>query len=342
MTQVANDTNQYKQEALNFLEQLLLETKTGEPGQIPTDNLPPEGNTPSNSAIGKDLPKLQAGELSQLKVSLEILLEAIGEKERKTELKAGIEQVKANTDRKAEENKKILEKAKENLEKLESAGIWDKVKTAFAWIGAIAAVVVSAALVATGAGAFAVAGLVVACVALANQALDTVGTAVNGQGWGLTSLAAKGLSKIFGPESEQWIKFGLDMALAIASIALSCGSSAGSAANAASKAAEGASVATKVAKAGSAVQSATQIASAASGIASSVYTYQAVSAQADQKKLQAILEQIQMMNELITKHLENTVKDGEKITDTVTEIVKENAAVQTAIMTNSAGPSGMA
>jgi len=188
MSQVANTKNDNSQIALDFLEKLQQFTAS-QGGTDPSSPLPPpgKGGAAGNEAL---LPKLPKGELASLGVALDILLEAIGEKERKTELNAGMSQVKANTDRKADQNKKILEKAQENLEKLEKAGFWDKFAKAFSWIGAIAAVVVSAALVATGVGAVAVAGLVVACIALANQVLDTAGQAVNGQGWGLTSLAA--------------------------------------------------------------------------------------------------------------------------------------------------------
>lgn len=284
-----------------------------------------------------DLPTLPPNSLSTKNISLEILLEAIGEKTRQTETTAGLASIKANADRRAAANAEKLKKIQEQIDKLESQGFWGKLSKAFSWIGAVAAIVVSATLVATGVGALAVAGLVVACVSLANQVLDTVGESVSGQGWGLTSWMAKGCGAIFGKNSEQWFKLGFDIALAITSIALSCGAS--SAATVADKASKITSITSRVA---TSIQTSSQIMSSGANIASSVYSYQASDAQADQKKLQAILEQINQMNELITKHLEKTMEEGQKLTETVTEIVKEQNATISAIVANVGGTAGTA
>ena len=58
--------------------------------------------------------------------------------------------------------------------------------------------------------------------------------------------------------------------------------------------------------------------------------------QADQKRLEAILEQIRMVNELVTEHIKRQMEEGQKNTEAVTDIVKENAATQTAILTGGA------
>ncbi|MBQ7608449.1 MAG: hypothetical protein IJU76_10860 [Desulfovibrionaceae bacterium] len=337
MSQVRNDSKDYSA-LLNNLNLILQETAAksmpGTPGALPPET--------EKILKGTDLPKLPQGPLSNKNISLELLMSVIGEEERKTETNAGLSQIRANADKRAAKNAEMIKKIEENIEKLEKSGFWDKVGKAFAWIGVIAAVVASAALVATGAGALAVAGLVVACVALANQALDTVGEAVNGQGWGLTSLAGKLCGKLFGEEVEKWVKLGLDLALAVTSIVLSCGSSAGSAANAAAKATGAASKAATVSKIASGTQSAAQIASSGSKIASAAYSYQASETQADMKKLKAILEQIQMMNDLITNHLEKSLQNGQKLTETVTEIVQEQNATITNIVTHTGGAAGTA
>ena len=213
--------------------------------------------------------------------------------------------------------------------------VTDKLSKAFSWIGAIAGVVVSAALVATGVGgAIGVAGLALACTVLANQVLDTVGEAVNGEGWGLTSLAGKLADKLFGNDVGQWVKLGLDLALTIATIAVSLG---GGTASAASKGAATASkVANVVSKASSVTQGASAVAQGATQIASAVYTYDAAKASAEQKRFEALLEQLMMINDLNLSHMKQVIEDSQKTTETVNEIVKEHAATQTAILTGGA------
>lgn len=330
MSQIRNDPKDISV----LLNEVLLSTQNGAGSKSPdSTQLPPEA---IKLITGNDLPTLPQGPLSNKNISLEILLGAIGEELRKTDTNAGLASIKANADVRAAKNQEMIKKIEENIKELEKASVWDKISKAFAWIGAIAAVVASAALVATGVGAVAVAGLVVACVALANQVLDTVGESVDGQGWGLTTWAAKGLGKVFGEDSEMWIKMGLDLAFAITSIALSCGTNAGQALNSATKAVS------TLSKVATSVQTASTLVSSGTKIASGVYTYQASQTQADKKKLEAILEQIRMMNELITKHLEKSMEEGQKLTETVTDIVQEQNASVAAIVTQAGGAAGSA
>ena len=88
-----------------------------------------------------------------------------------------------------------------------------------------------------------------------------------------------------------------------------------------------------VGKVASIVKTTTDVAGAGTQIASAVYTYDAEIARAAQKRLQAILENLQMVNDLITQHMKTVVEDSQKVANTVNEIVKENAQTQTAILT---------
>ena len=298
--------------------------------------LPPakDGRQGSTSAELPVLPKpvLAAGS----SIALDILLDAIGEEVRHSETKAGIATVKANADAREAANKEKIKKIDEQIEKLEKASIWDKIGNVFKYIGMALAAVACVAMIATGVGAgVGVAGLVLLGVAVADQVLDAVGEAVCGRGWGLTSLIGWGIEAATGSkEAGQWVKMGLDVALSIAAIVCTCGASSGQAAANADKLVK---VAQMVSKIATATKAGTDVAGAGASIASAVYTMDAEYARADQKRLQAILEQIQMVNDLVTKHMKQVIEDSQKTAETVTDIIKENAATQTAILTGGGG-----
>lgn len=303
---------------------------------MPEDIVPPakDGKSGTNSTELPTLPKplLAAGS----SIALDILLDAIGEEVRHSETKAGIATVKANAEARESANKEKIKKIEEQIEKLGNASIWDKIGNVFKYIGMALAAVACAAMVATGVGAgVGVAGLVLLGVALADQVLDAVGEAVTGRGWGLTSLVGWGIEAATGSkEAGQWVKLGLDIALSIAALVCSCGASGGQAAANAGKLVKVAQMTSKIA---TGTKAGTDVAGAGANIASAVYTKDAEYARADQKRLQAILEQIQMVNDLVTKHMKQVIEDSQKTAETVTDIIKENAATQTAILTGGGG-----
>lgn len=303
-----------------------------------SDDLPPSKN--AGGSPSSDLPSLPPSKLAAGgSIALDILLDAIGEKVRQSETKAGIATVKANAASREAANQEKLKKIEEQIEKLESKSVWDKIANVFKWIGMAVAAIGCAAMIATGVGSgVGVAGLVLLGTMVANEVLDTVGQAVNGEGWGLTSLLGKAVEKIFdSKEAGMWVKFGLDIALSVAAIICTCGAGASSAAgNTASTLQKVAGIVTK---ASSVAKGITGVAGAGANIASAVYTKDIEYSKADQKRLQAILEQIQMINELVTKHMKQVIEDSQKIAETVNDIVKENAAAQTAILTNGGGAS---
>lgn len=297
------------------------------------DSLPPSKDTGQSSSLS-ELPVLPKPSLAAgSSIALEILLDAIGDEVRQSETHAGIATVKANADAREAANKEKIKKIDEQIEKLEKASIWDKIGSIFKYIGMAVAAVACVAMIATGVGSAAgVAGLVLLGVSVADQVLDAIGTAVNGQGWGLTSLIGLAVEKSTGnQEAAQWVKFGLDLAISIAAIACTCGASAGSAASSLEK------VAGVISKVSTITQAATGAAAAGSQIAGAVYTKDAEDARAAQKRLEAVLEQIQMINDLVTKHMKQVIEDSQKVAETVTDIVKDNAAVQTDILTGGGG-----
>ena len=303
---------------------------------MPEDVVPPARDGKSGAA-STELPVLPKPQLAAgSSIALDILLDAIGDQVRQGEVKAGIAGIKANAASREAANKEKIKKIEEQIEKLEKASIWDKIGNVFKYIGMALAAVACVAMIATGVGAgVGVAGLVLLGVALADQVLDAIGEAVTGRGWGLTSLVGWGIEAATGSkEAGQWVKLGLDLALSIAAIACTCGAGAGQAAANAGKLAK---VAQMVSKVATGAKAAADVAGSGASIASAVYTKDAEYARADQKRLQVILEQIEMMNDLVTKHMKQVIEDSQKTAETVTDIIKENAATQTAILTGGGG-----
>ncbi|MCR5814068.1 MAG: type III secretion system translocon subunit SctE [Desulfovibrio sp.] len=294
------------------------------------DTIPPDsdGNTTlSFTELPQlEMPKLAAGS----SVALDLLLDLIDEKSRDTEVKAGISSIKANASVREAKNQEKIDKIQEQIDKLKNASFWDKLGNVFKYIGMAVAAIACVAMIATGVGgALGVAGLVLLSVSLANQILDTVGEAVSGQGWSLTSGIAK-LAGLMGASKDvqQYLKLGLDLAISIAALICTLGASSGSTINTASKAI------TIARKCATVAQGVTSIASSGAEIASGVNVYDAEVSRADQKRLQAILEQIQMINDLVNEHLKAVLEQAQKNTEVVTDIVKQNADTQTAILTN--------
>ena len=326
-----NISNQYNLTADDIeLANKILQSALANPDSI----LPPSkgGQENSPSAELPTLPKpnsLGAGS----SLPLDLLLQAIGEEVKRSETKAGLATVQANAQVRQDANDAKIKKIQEQIDKLEKAGFWDKFAEAFKYIGMALAAVACAAMIATGVGAgVGVAGLTLIGISLANSVLDSVGQAVSGRGWGLTSLIGWGIEAATGSEEAgMWTKMGLDIALSVAAIVCTCGAGSGAAAGNAGKIAD---VAQKVSKMATIAKAVTDVAGSGATITSAVYTYDAEKARADQKRLQAVLEQIQLVNELVTKHLKKTIEDSQNTTETVSEIVKENAAMQANILTN--------
>lgn len=382
---------------------------------MPEDAVPPAKDGKPDAASATELPVLPEPALPVGGfIALDILLDAIGDKVRQSEVKAGIAEVKAKAAQQEEANKKKLKMIEGQIDKLKNDGTWDLICNIFKYIAMAVTAVVCLAVLASGVGsAVGVAGLVLLGVSFADQILDPIGMAVTGRhGWGLTSLIGWSISAGTGNgTADHVVKSVLDVVLRIATVLCTSGAGFAGAADALTKteesvteAAEGAINASDaiakvtegvtktvdgVTKAAEGARNATEslaqvtegIAEAAGGVtaagksvvaavenfltmvskmiskadtaskretdtvtsgtatADTVYTNttDAAKARADQKRLQAILEQIQMVNDIVAKHMKQVIKDSRKTAETVGEIVKENADAQTAILTGGGG-----
>ena len=382
---------------------------------MPGNAVPPARDGKPDAASVTELPVLPEPALPVGGfIALDILLDAIGDKVRQSEVKAGIAEVKARAAQQEEANTKKLKMIESQIDKLKNDGTWDLICNIFKYIAMAVTAVVCLAVLASGVGsAVGVAGLVLLGVSFADQILDPIGMAVTGRhGWGLTSLIGWSISAGTGNgTADHVVKSVLDVVLRIATVLCTSGAGFAGAADAltkteesvteaaegainasdaiakvtegvtktvdgVTKAAEGARNATEslaqvtegiaeaaggvtaagksvvaavenfltmvsnmISKAGTASKRETDTVTSGTATADTVYTNtnDAEKARADQKRLQAILEQIQMVNDIVAKHMKQVIKDSRKTAETVGEIVKENADAQTAILTGGGG-----
>ncbi|MBQ7457142.1 MAG: hypothetical protein IJS54_06030 [Desulfovibrio sp.] len=340
MSQIQNTTDAAS--LAEQLQQLLNLTDTTEvalkelQSKTNTSELPPD--------IKEAMEKLQKqfADLPQLKepgmyagntvLDLEILIKAIGDQVRQSETKSGIASIKANTQQMEIKNQEKLEKVQEQLEKTKNASIWDKIATVFKAIAAVATLIAGAVMIATGVGSIGGAAMIAVGISLADNLLNTIGEMTTGHGFGISGFIAWGVGAISGSEeAESWTRLGLGLAIGIGCAIVTCG------AGAASQADKIAKIATIVQKAAAITQTTAGAAGAVSSAVSAVYTYEGSKAVAEQKRLEAILENMNMMNELINKHLKAVLEDSQNVANSVKEIIDNNVEAQTAIITGGGG-----
>ena len=317
------------------------------------DSLLPELPAPSASLSA-------GGGLSMVGLSLETLLDAVGFEQRRAETKAGAATLKAHAQERAEANAEKLKNVQEQLEKSKSRGFLDGLLKAFKYIGMALAAVGAVALMATGGGA-AIAIGVISLVLLASSITEE---ATGGKvGFSPAFITGKIMEAAGASETAiMWTKFAVDLvtsiALAVGGGLASAGKIGSSAAKAtadatstavettaetASKAADAvakaATTAEKLRKAAAitarvttALGGANTIAQSATSIASAVNEKDISFLQAQQKRLEAILEKIAMANELDIEHIKQMLQRSEQTLQTVSDIVQECAQTNTAVL----------
>ncbi|MEI6414186.1 MAG: type III secretion system translocon subunit SctE [Pseudomonadota bacterium] len=191
---------------------------------IPLDSQRPSGDqttpvvTQSPPLAGTFQPVLEPPKLMSLD---DMILAATALRNATMDLQATAskEQIRADLTKKTDENKERIKQLEESIAKMSEAkksGVFGKV---FGWIGAIAAVIVAAALIATGVGAVA-GGLLIAAavVGLGMQIFTEAG----GMEWVVSKYGADA-AKTFG-----WIMLGIQVALSVASLGVGIASSSAS------------------------------------------------------------------------------------------------------------------
>ncbi len=309
------------------------------------------------------------GGLSMGGLSLETLMDAVGMEQRRTETKAGTASLQARAQERAEANEEKLKSIQEQLEKSKSQGVLDGFLKAFKIIGMVIAAIASVAMIAAGAVGMAAGGSGAALIAVGVTAMVLLASSITEEategkvGFSPAFITGK-IMEAAGASEEAitWTKFAVDLLTSIALVVASCG--AGAAGGAAKAAQTGTSAATTAATA--ATETAQTAATAASKTADTIQKVASMTArvatiaggvntiaqsataiasaenekdmsflQAQQKRLQAILEKIAMANDLDIEHLKEMMQRSEQTLQQVSDIVQEGAQTNVAILSGS-------
>lgn len=313
--------------------------KTGPTGKGTT--VPPPDGPGSGQPQTPGIPTLPPPKIGGL--SLEVLIQAVGMEERATATKTGVESIKSKAQERDDANAKKMEEIQKRLEDMRSQSILQGFLKAFKIIGmilgAIAAVAIGAIGVATGNPLMIAAAVVMTAM--------TVNSIVSEATGGKVSIAAGvgAIAKACGASEEtaQWIGFGVEMGISLVGCGLSLGAGFGAAgAKAVETAAKAGEVASKVVQIANMTARVSTIASAVNTVGAGVtqgvsayYTYKTSMSQAQQKELEAILERIQQAISVEQDFLEAIMQRSQELLGDVSEIVKENAAAQTSVLTGS-------
>jgi hypothetical protein len=310
------------------------ETGTAPPAGTGDETLPPVDDE-ADEYINKlfaELPKLIAPLIAG-NISLEELVKAVGMETRQVATKTGLETLKAKAAEREEANQNKIEEIQKQLEKLREQEKLSPFMKAFKWIGmvlgAIAAVAVAAAAVAT-ANPLLIVGAAIMLTMTVNSIVSEATDGKYSIGAGVAELAKQcGASE----ETAQWIGMGVEIAITIVGAACTLGAgAAGSAAKAAEMAGKVAQIAARVGQLASIGTGLTAMAQGGLSIANASYEKAIADSRAAQKDMEAILERIMEAQDIETKFLEAVMKRAEELLAAVQEIVQGNTEAQTAIL----------
>ena len=307
------------------------------------DSLLPDLEAPSSKSGTVSLSGLTMSGLS-----LETLLDAVGFEQRRTETKAGVASLEARAQERAIANDEKLKSVQEQLEKAKSQSFLNGLLKAFKIIGMVLAAIGSVAMIAAGSVGLAAGGSGAALIAVGVASLALLTSSIMEEasggkaGFSPSFIIGKIMDACGASDTAiQWTKFAVDLATTIAMTALTFGAgaagAAGKVAQTATKAVSDtaqtiqkaaswtARVATMAGGVNTVAQSATTIASASNEKDISFL-------QAQQKRLQAILERIAMANDLDVEHIKEMMQRSEQTLRTVSDIVQESVQANVAIL----------
>lgn len=226
----------------------------------------------------------------------------------------------------AREKQEKLEEAQKKMdeaeEKKKSGSLIDKIKLAFAWIGAALAVATAAIMFATGVFAPVGAMLIVAAVVAITMAVDATVAATNDKGLGIAGslrymdMKAQGKTEEEAMESAQKADMGFRIALAVVGVGAAIASGGASMTGAARAIASTVSEAGKMARVALSISEASaSVASAGVDAGRTVVTYQETTLRADAKNLQGEGKKdeaiMQMLDEAIDQALSRLMAVGD-------------------------------
>lgn len=281
-------------------------------------------------------------------LSLETLLDAVGFEQRRTETRAGVASLEARAQERAMANEEKLKSIQEQLEKAKSQSFLDGLLKAFKYIGMALAAIGSVAMIAAGAVGLAAGGSGAALIAVGVASLALLTSSIMEEasggkaGFSLSFITGKIMEACGASDTAiQWTKFAVDLATTIVLAACTFGAgaagAAGKAAQTATKAVSDTAqtiqkAASWTARVATMAGGANTIAQSATTIASAVNEKDISFLQAQQKRLQAILERIAMANELDVEHIKEMMRRSEQTLQTVSDIVQESVQANVAIL----------
>ncbi|WP_378940823.1 type III secretion system translocon subunit SctE [Mesorhizobium sp. ANAO-SY3R2] len=182
-------------------------------GALANGIVPPSDNGGEKPDLAKALKSLAAFMTGTGSVDTEVLLVQVAVAMRDTE--ATTQKSKINTDQETKkaqmkEKEAKLEESAKKLEKAQNGSIWDKIKLAFEWLGALIAAAVAAVLIATGVGTAVGVLLLAAAVTALVMAIDSTITAATGLG------IAGNIAKAAGASEEQIAKADMGFKIGVA------------------------------------------------------------------------------------------------------------------------------
>lgn len=291
------------------------------------------------------------GGLSMGGLSLETLLDAVGMEQRRTETQAGISNLEARAQERADANDEKIKSIQEQLEKAKSSGFLDGLLKAFKYIGMALAAIGSVAMIAAGAVGLAAGGSGAALIAVGVTSMVLLASSITEEatggkvGFSPAFITGKIMEAAGASETAtMWTKFAVDLVTSIALVAASFGAgAAGSAGKVAQTATDAVSktaqtvekAASMTARVATIAGGVNTIAQSGASIASAANEKDISFLQAQQKRLEAILEKISMANDLDVEHIKEMMQRSEQTLQTVSDIVKEGAETNTALLAGS-------
>ena len=329
-TTSTQDPSALYQSALNELNELYTQLKK----TVSQTSMPQESTQIDSIMNGLELPTLSAPLKS---LSLETLLEAIGDEDRKRNVRSAVDKIQTDGDSMRAQGEEKLEKIKEKLEEMQKnsvLSIFEKIFNIIGIIvGAIAAAATTAIGVMTGNPLLVAAGVLTAITVIDS----TVNMATDGKASIAAGIAA--LCEKCGMDSEtaKWVGFGFQMAIMVASVALSFGGAAAmNSASFASKLAEVGSIGSKLAKATAITNVISGINTAGEGavsIGKAVVAYNVAKLDAENVDIDALLEGLREAIKRNQEFVEAEMEASQALLGKVKEIVQESNDTMTEILT---------
>lgn len=278
-------------------------------------------------------------------LSLETLMDAVGAEQRRTETKAGIANMEARAQERADANAEKIKQVQEEVDKAKSGGFLDGLLKAFKYIGMALAAIGSVAMMVAGgvacaAGGAGVALIAVGAVSMALLVSSITEEATGGEAGFSPAFAVGKIMEACGASEAAvtWTKFAVDLATSLALVVASCGASAGSAVgNVGQAAAKGTantiqSVASMTGRVATIAGGVNTIAQSSTSIASAVNERDMSFLQAERKRLDALLQRIANANNMDMDHIKAMMERSEAVLQQVSDIVQQGADTNTALL----------